>query len=77
MSISNVNDWYDDGSDYAGVQILCDAKGCRTTFDSVGTFTEVWPEARDGGWVARKKKDGTWVHACPDHRCVPVSDLCA
>ncbi len=64
-------DFYDDGSDYEGHTFECDAKGCMEAYSGIGTFQDVWEEAKRHGWRCVPKKIGfkvaEWKHLCSRH----------
>lgn len=43
-------------------QFECDE--CGDAFENEGSFGEVWAEAKEEGWIARKDGD-YWRHICP------------
>lgn len=44
----------------------CDNRNCASCYDGLGTFHEVWDEAKASGWRCRKVDDH-WQHYCPEH----------
>ncbi len=72
MSHESDNDYFGDDSGHEGHYFQCDAPGCTTAFEGVGSFQEVWEEAKRKDWRCVPKKMGLkvalWQHLCPQHR---------
>jgi len=54
--------------DFGVLEIECDGKGCKRTFEHEGfdgyrDFSGATKEARENGWIITKI-DGDWCHFC-------------